>query len=86
MFLDEQQRTKEKESKKRQKRHLEEEIDEVKDKRRRLNDDIVSMEKSADSLAEKAERTGKLTFVSQSNSLRRTVANKKVELAEVEKI
>ena len=43
MFLDEQQRTKEKESKKRQKRHLEEEIDEVKDNRR-LNDDIVSME------------------------------------------
>ena len=58
----------------------------MKDKRRRLNDDIVSMEKSADSLAEEAERTGKLTFVSQSNSLRHTVANKKVELAEVEKI
>ena len=57
----------------------------MKNKKKRLNDDIVSMEKSADSLATKAERTGNLTFVSKSNSLRRTVADKKVELVEVEK-
>ena len=44
--------------------------DEVKIKRRRLNEDIVTMEKSADDLAQKAEDKGKLTLISQSNSLR----------------
>ena len=43
------------------------------------------MEKSADSLAEKAEAKGKLTFIAKSNSLRRTVVDKKVELKAVEK-
>ena len=43
------------------------------------------MEKSADDLAQKAEDKGKLTLISQSNSLRRTVADKKVQLGKVEK-
>ncbi|XP_014675867.1 PREDICTED: uncharacterized protein LOC106815856 [Priapulus caudatus] len=83
MHLDEEKRKKERVEKSRGKKRLEEEIEEVKSKRRRLNDDIDSMQKSADALSEKAERTGKLTLVSQSNSLRRTVVTKKVELVEV---
>ena len=85
MYLDEQKRTKEVESKKHARKDIEEEISEVKNKRRGLNEDIASMKKSANSLAEKAEAKSRLSLIAKSNSLRRSVANKKTELKNVEK-
>ena len=84
MYLDEEKRTKEKEARKRDSKHLEDEINDVKSKKKRLIEDIACMQKSVDSLAEKAETQGKLTLIAKSNSLRRTVAEKKVQLGSVE--
>jgi hypothetical protein len=82
-YLDGEKRKKLTEEKTRGKKRLEEEIDEIKAKKRRLTEDIDGMEKAASSLAEKAERTSKFTFISQSNNLRRTAATKKAELLDV---
>ena len=51
-------------------------IEELKDKKK-IKLDIDSLLKSADELSEKAESTGKMTFVTQSNSFRRTAKKKK---------
>ena len=54
-----------------------EEVDELKKKRRRLETDIESLNNAADNYAEIAEATGKLTFITKSNSMRRTMKDKK---------
>jgi len=59
-------------------------VEELKEKRR-LSEDIDSLVKTADNLAEKAESTGSISFVTQSNSLRRTSKEKTSELKNVEK-
>lgn len=46
---------------------------------------MESVEKLADALCEKAEHTGKLSFVTLSNSFRRTTKEKQKEVAELEK-
>lgn len=60
-------------------------MEELKEKKRRLSEDIDSLVKTADNLAEKAESTGSISFVTQSNSLRRTSKEKTSELKNVEK-
>ena len=45
------------------------EIEELKEKKRRTSVDIDGLIKSVDNLAEKAELTGNISFVTQSNSL-----------------
>jgi len=60
-------------------------VEELKEKKRRLSEDIDSLVKTADNLAEKAESTGSISFVTQSNSLRRTSKEKTSELNNVEK-
>lgn len=57
-----------------------EELDTLKKKRARLEADIQSLGKSSDSLYEKAESTGKISFVTEANSLKRTAKAKKEEL------
>ena len=49
-------------------------------KEKRLTEDIDSLVKSADNLAEKAESTESVSFVTQSNSLRRTSKEQTSEL------
>jgi ribosomal protein S8 len=56
-----------------------EEIEEIKHKKRRIESDIESLTKTADGLCEKAEATGKITFVTQANSLKRTAKEKSNE-------
>ena len=56
------------------------EIEELKEKKRRTSVDIDGLIKSADNLTEKAELTGNMYFVTQSNSLRRTSKEKAKEL------
>lgn len=65
---------------KRKRKDLLDEIEEIKKKKKRMESDILSLTKSADSLYDKAEVTGKMEFVTQANSFKRTVKDKKVEL------
>ena len=52
-----------------------------------LEADISSLQKSADELAYKAESTGKITYITLSNSQRRrALPTKEEELVEVEKL
>ncbi|KAJ4934609.1 hypothetical protein JOQ06_007395 [Pogonophryne albipinna] len=53
--------------------------------RARVQNDIGELEKSADEYADKAESSGKLTFITKSNSLRRTAKEKKASLQDIEK-
>lgn len=59
-------------------------ITELKQKKRRLEIDIDSLTKSADEYADKAESTGHLTWITKSNSMRRTAKEKRSELSVVQ--
>ena len=61
------------------------EIDEMKTKKKRIKTDIDSLNASADQFAEKAETTGNLTLITKSNSMRRTMKEKTVELQDLER-
>ena len=54
-----------------------------KTKKKRILADIESLNKTADKLAEKAERTGQIPLITQSNSLRKTAKAKDVELKDL---
>ena len=56
------------------------EIEELKEKKRKTSVDIDGLIKSGDNLAEKAELTGNISFVPQSNSLRRVLKEKAKDL------
>ena len=58
-------------------------MEEIKKKKRRTDLDIESLNTAADKLYEQAEASGKICFVTQANSLRRTAKDK---LAEKEKL
>jgi len=62
-----------------------EKVEELKEEKGRLTGDIDSLVKTADNLPEKAEYTGSMSFVTRSNSLRRTSKEKTSELKNVEK-
>ena len=61
-----------------------EEIEEIRRKRKRMDSDIQSLNEAADGLCTKAEATGKLTFVTQANALRRSAKDKVRELADMD--
>ncbi|KAL7388776.1 hypothetical protein ABVT39_020436 [Epinephelus coioides] len=84
-YLDEQKRVNEKERSVQKRKALADELDKLKKKRARVENDIGALEKSADEYADKAESTGKLTFITKSNSFRRTANEKKASLQEIEK-
>ena len=69
-YLDEQKRKKTSEGVELKRKELVNEFDELKKKRRRLETDVDGLVKSADEFAEKAEATGKLLWITKSNSLR----------------
>lgn len=58
-------------------------IDEIKIKKRRLESDINGLTKAADDLYVKAEQTGKIMFVTQGNSFKRSVKEKEGQLKEI---
>ena len=83
-YLEDQKLEKKCEGEQKKRKHTLDEIEELKEKSKRLKQDIESLQKSADRLSEKAEHTGSLTFVTQSNSMRRTAKEKTQKLNDVE--
>jgi len=55
------------------------ELDKLKTKKARLEQDVKTLEKSADKLAEKAETTHSHKLIMESNAVRRSVKKKKEE-------
>ncbi len=83
MYLDDQKRATANQAKGEKRKSLLDEVDEIKRQKTRLESDAKSLEKDADKLAEKAESSGQLTLIAKSNSLRRTVKDKKAKLKEL---
>lgn len=65
-------------------KHALDEIEELKEKKKRMKLDVDSLLKSADDLSFKAEVTGQLTFVTKSNALRKAAKEKTLQLQKVE--
>jgi len=84
-YLDDQKRLKQDEQTAQKRKGVMEEIDDIKAKKKRMEEDIRVLLKSADSNAEKAESVGKLSFISKSNCLRRAAKEKQKSLEAVEK-
>ena len=84
LYLHEQKRKKTSEGVKLKRKELVNELDECKKKRRHLEADVDSLVKSADEFAQKAEDTGKLVWITKSNSLRRTAKEKEMTRKDIE--
>ena len=78
-YLEEQKREREETARGRKRKAVLDDINESKEKKKRLGSEITELLKSADELAEKAEQTGKLVNLTKSNSLRRTAKQKQEE-------
>jgi len=63
---------------------MSDQIEELKKKKARLQQDISLLDTSADALLTKAESTLAIKYVSEANSLRRTVKEKAKEVKTVE--
>jgi len=63
---------------------LNDEIDELQKKKRCLQTDIDSLTTSADEYAEKAEQTHQVSWITKSNSFRRSAKDKSAEVTAVE--
>ena len=83
-YLDEQKRKKTSEGVELKRKELVDELEELKKKRRRLDTDVDNLVKSADEFAQKAEDTGKLVWITKSNSLRRTAKEKEMTRKDIE--
>lgn len=83
-YLDEQKRKKTSEGVELKRKELVDELDKLKKKRRRLDSDVDNLVKSADEFAQKAEDTGKLVWITKSNSLRRTAKEKEIARKDLE--
>ena len=83
-YLEKQRQTKKTAEENRKRKHILDELEDIKTKKAQINMDIASLTKSADELSEKAEQTGNMVFVTKSNAFRRTVTDKKKELVAVE--
>lgn len=64
--------------------HIEEEIQSIKTKKRRLEATIADLTACADNYALRAEATSDITLIVKSNSLRKTANEKSLELAEMD--
>ena len=60
------------------------ELNDLKEQKKRMKSNIEALFKSAYDLAEKAESTGKVTFISRSNRMRRSATEKEGELKSIE--
>ena len=68
----------------RKRKHILDEIEELKEKKKRMKLDIDSLVKSADDFSVKAEETGQMTLVTKSNALRKAAKDKTLQLQDVE--
>ena len=84
-YLEEQRKKKKTEAQQNKRKNTLDEIEDLKKTQKRLCSDIDSLSASADKLAEKAEATGNLAFIAQSNSHRRTLKDKNEALAKIRK-
>ncbi|KAK5874614.1 hypothetical protein PBY51_019545 [Eleginops maclovinus] len=84
MYLDEERRQKQDQQKALKRKTLMEEVSEMKAKKKRMEEDVRVLMKSADGNAEKAEATGKLSLISKSNGLRRAANEKQRNLKTLE--
>ena len=82
--LDEKRRENEATRRSERKRSLLEEISTLKEKERRLENDFEALKHSADSYADKAESTGRLTLIAKSNGMRRTAREKQEQIPSLE--
>lgn len=64
--------------------HIEEEIESIKTKKRRLEATIADLTACADKYALRAEATSDITLIVKSNSLRKTANEKSLELADMD--
>ena len=78
-FLDDKKRMKSDQEKGEKRKSLLDEIEELKHKKKRIENEAKSLETEADQLALKTENTGKLLLVAKSNSLCRTAKEKVTE-------
>lgn len=85
MYLDDERRQKQDQQKQQKRKTLMDEISEMKVKKKRMEEDVKTLVKSADSNAEKAESEGKLYLISKSNGLRRAAKEKEKHLEVLEK-
>ena len=60
------------------------ELNYLKEQKKRMKSNIEALFKSADDLAEKAESTRKVTFISKSNAMRQSAKEKTGELKSIE--
>ena len=60
------------------------ELNDLKVQKKRMKSNIEALFESADDLAEKANLTGKVTFISKSNAMRRSAKDKEGDLKSIE--
>ena len=84
LYLDEQKRRKTSEGVELKRKELVNELDKRKKKGRRLETDVDGLGKSADEFTQKAEDTGKLVWITKSNSLRRIAKEKEMTRKDIE--
>ena len=84
LYLDEQKRRKTSEGVELKRKELVNELDKRKKKGRCLETDVDGLGKSADEFAQKAKDTGKLVWITKSNSLRRTAKEKEMTRKDIE--
>ena len=71
-------------SQNRKRKQVEEDLESLKKKRKSLIDDVASLEKSADDMAQKAEAARSVKYITQSNSLRRSMHETRVGISSQE--
>ena len=84
-YLDQERKKKETQQIQSKRKQAMDEVEGLKHTQKRLKADIEALTKSANQLAEKAESTGNLTFIAQSNAHRRAATSKAKELDAKEK-
>lgn len=83
-YLQEERDKKKTDEEQRKRNRVLDEIEELKEKKKRMKLDIDSLVKSADDLSIKAEEAGQLSLVTKSNALREAAKDKTLQLQEVE--
>ena len=83
-YLEDEKKKKESSGRGQKRKLLNDEIDELQNKKRCLQTDIDSLTTSADEYAEKAEQTHQVSWITKSNSFRRSAKEKRAEVTVVE--
>jgi len=83
MYLDEEKRKEKSHNQSLKRKTVNDELDDLKKKRKMVEDQVKSLQKSADEFAEKAETKGNLNWIVKSNSLRRTAKDKMESIKEI---